>query len=212
MKRFSRFLEYINESTDISIEDIDDYLLDIKDLGITYRIYPVFTLTTGKFTGRDIKSISFSLDNFKTETMSVYSAGFERKMIVDNRIWELLDEIITFKNRLENENVSIYFKSDEICISFLVGEKKSGNQFELLKLYNEIRRRHLSGKSDFHNSITGELDKNNNRIIINISSNYTDRKLNLLLRGIDLSGYDVKKSDGRFTDSAVISIAQKILI
>lgn len=204
MKRLSNFLDYINESSEISKEDIEDYLTSIKDLGIDYRIGPIQILTSGKFAGRNSRTILFNTGNFETNNMSPIIG---RELIIDDRIWEFLDELISFKDRLNSDKVALHTGNQDagwrFGICFLVGEElKSGKDFEMLTLFNEIRSKHLTGKSDFHNSMTVEMvkgDDGKNKIIIHIDF-YTDRKLNLFLKGIDLSGFDIKKVPYGVTD------------
>lgn len=206
------FLDYINESSEVNTGHLDEYLTSIKDLGIEYQISPVSTLTNGKFAGRSCVTVQFNLEKLHTINMSPV---IDREMISDDRIWEFLDELISFKNRVDSDKVALHFSPIgahwRIGISFLVGqESTSGKEFELLKLYNEIRTRHLRGKSDFHNSMTDKIE--NNRVIINVSGDYTDRKLNLFLRGIDLSGFDInikKRADNRMGYAAEVVFTQK---
>jgi len=192
MKRISTFLNYINESNEISTEVLDDYLISIKDLGIDYQINPATTITEGKFAGRSSMTVQFNLSKLETSNIS---PSINREIIIDSKVWEFLNELITFKDRVNSDRVGIHFGSIgahwRIGISFLIGdESKSGKDFELLRLYKIIKDRSLSGKSDFHHSIVSKLI--DDKIIINCKE-YTDRKFNVFLRGVDLSAFNVEK-------------------
>jgi hypothetical protein len=120
-------------------------------------------------------------------------------MIIDEKFWEFLDELIALKNRLESVQVSIApsFKYN-IVVSFIQNAKVEGDLFKVQKLYNEMGKRTSASKSDFSNGITRRLDKENLKITVNCSgydetSSYTDRKWNGLFRGVDFSEFNIEK-------------------
>lgn len=196
MKYLHKFFHHLNESldiTDLSKEDLDEMLLPIKDLEMIYSFSEPRTITEGEYEGFTSMNIIFR-NNFKTGPMGGYT-----EMIVDERFWEFLDELIAFKNRLESVQVSIAptFKHN-IVVSFIQNAKVQGDLFTIQKLYNEMIKRTSAAKSDFVNSMTKKLDKEELKITVNCNGwgdgSYTDRKWNGLFRGIDFSDFNVEKN------------------
>ncbi len=214
MKYLHKFLHHLNESqdiTDLSKEELDEMLLPIKDLEIQYSFTEPRTITEGEYEGFTSMNIVFR-SNFKTGPMGGYT-----EMIIDERFWEFLDELIAFKNRLESVQVSIAqsFKYN-IVVSFIQNAKVEGDLFKIQKLYNEMTKRTSAAKSDFVNGMVKKLNKEELKITVNCNGygdgSYTDRKWNGLFRGIDFSDFNVEKniSEDRYGDKqAEITIALK---
>lgn len=214
MKYLHKFLHHLNESqdiTDLSKEELDEMLLPIKDLEIQYSFTEPRTITEGEYEGFTSMNIVFR-SNFKTGPMGGYT-----EMIIDERFWEFLDELIAFKNRLESVQVSIAqsFKYN-IVVSFIQNAKVEGDLFKIQKLYNEMTKRTSAAKSDFVNGMVKKLNKEELKITVNCNGygdgSYTDRKWNGLFRGIDFSDFNVEKNitEDRYGDKqAEITIALK---
>ena len=214
MKYLHKFLHHLNESQDItdpSKEELDEMLLPIKDLEIQYSFTEPRTITEGEYEGFTSMNIVFR-SNFKTGPMGGYT-----EMIIDERFWEFLDELIAFKNRLESVQVSITqsFKYN-IVVSFIQNAKVEGDLFKIQKLYNEMTKRTSAAKSDFVNGMVKKLNKEELKITVNCNGygdgSYTDRKWNGLFRGIDFSDFNVEKNitEDRYGDKqAEITIALK---
>lgn len=214
MKYLHKFLHHLNEShdiTDLSKEELDEMLLPIKDLEIEYSFQSPRTITEGEYEGYTSMNIVFK-SNFKTGPMGGYT-----DMIIDDKFWEFLDELISFKNRLESVQVSIAtsFKYN-IVVSFIQNAKVEGDLFKIQKLYNEMNKRTYASKSDFVNCMTKSLNKEELKITVNCNGfregSYTDRKWNGLFRGIDFSDFTVKKNiteDSYGDKQAVVTITLK---
>ncbi len=214
MKYLHKFLHHLNESqdiTDLSKEELDEMLLPIKDLEIQYSFTEPRTITEGEYEGFTSMNIVFR-SNFKTGPMGGYT-----EMIIDERFWEFLDELIAFKNRLESVQVSIAqsFKYN-IVVSFIQNAKVEGDLFKIQKLYNEMTKRTSAAKSDFVNGMVKKLNKEELKITVNCNGfgdgSYTDRKWNGLFRGIDFSDFNVEKNitEDRYGDKqAEITITLK---
>ena len=192
MKYLHKFLNHLNESqdiTDLSKEELDEMLIPIKDLDITYSFSEPRTVTEGEYEGYTSMNIVFR-SNFKTGPMGGYA-----EMIIDEKFWEFLDELISLKNRLESVQVSIApsFKYN-IVVSFIQNAKVEGDLFKIQKLYNEMAKRTFASKSDFVNCMTKRLNKEELKITVNCNSVYTDRKWNGLFRGIDFSEFNFDKN------------------
>ena len=214
MKYLHKFLHHLNESqdiTDLSKEELDEMLLPIKDLEIQYSFTEPRTITEGEYEGFTSMNIVFR-SNFKTGPMGGYT-----EMIIDERFWEFLDELIAFKNRLESVQVSIAqsFKYN-IVVSFIQNAKVEGDLFKIQKLYNEMTKRTSAAKSDFVNGMVKKINKEELKITVNCNGfgdgSYTDRKWNGLFRGIDFSDFNVEKNitEDRYGDKqAEITITLK---
>lgn len=196
MKYLHKFLQHLNESqdfADLSKEELDEMLLPIKDLEIEYSFQAPRTITEGEFEGYTSMNISFR-NSFKTGPMGGYT-----DMIIDDKLWDFLDELIALKNRLESVQVSINTNwRHHIVVSFIQNAKVEGDLFKIQKLYNEMNKRTNTSKSDFANGITKRLDKDELKITVNCNGfregAYTDRKWNGLFRGIDFSDFNVEKN------------------
>jgi hypothetical protein len=191
MKYLHKFLQHLNESqdiTDLSKEDLDEMLLPIVDLEIEYSYQPPRIITEGEFAGYTSMNITFR-NKFKTGPMGGYT-----EMIIDEKFWEFLDELISFKNRLESVQVAINTNWKwGIVLTFIQNAKVEGDIFKMQKLYNEMTKRTSVAKSDFANGLTKKFDKDTMTITVRCNSAYTDRKWNGLFRGIDFSEFNVDK-------------------
>ena len=197
MKYLHKFLQHLNESqdiTDLSKEELDEMLLPIKDLEISYNLTEPRTITEGEYAGYTSMNIVFR-SNFKTGPMGGYT-----EMIIDEKFWEFLDELIALKNRLESVQVSIApsFKYN-IVVSFIQNAKVEGDLFKIQKLYNEMAKRTNIAKSDFSNNMTKRLNKEELKITVHCGDGYTDRKWNGLFRGIDFSEFNIEKDISKGT-------------
>jgi hypothetical protein len=197
MKYLHKFLHHLNESqdiTDLSKEELDEMLLPIKDLEISYNLTEPRTITEGEYEGYTSMNIVFR-SNFKTGPMGGYT-----DMIIDEKFWEFLDELIALKNRLESVQVSIApsFKYN-IVVSFIQNAKVEGDLFKVQKLYNEMTKRTSIAKSDFSNNMTKRLNKEELKITVHCGDGYTDRKWNGLFRGIDFSEFNIEKDISKGT-------------
>lgn len=192
MKYLHKFLQHLNEShdiTDLSKEELDEMLLPIKDLDIEYSFQAPRTITEGEYEGFTSMNITFR-NSFKTGPMGGYT-----EMITDDKFWEFLDELISFKNRLESVQVSINTNWKwGIVVCFIQNVKVEGDLFKLQKLYNEMTKRLSASKSDFSNNMTRRFYDDELKITVHCGDGYTDRKWNGLFRGIDFSEFNVEKN------------------
>lgn len=197
MKHLTQFFDYIKESTESGNFDADtlnDLLVPISDLGVEYSISDKSTVTEGEFVGSQRMSVDFSLGNFK----STLGVGYSIPVIYDDRIWLFLDELISFKNRLDSDKVLLFFNHSnyggfKISIIFITGEVEDTDVFKLETLHNELRKKSNVGKTDFYYSMVTTLDKDEPSLNIRISDDYTDRKFSNFLRGIDISQFKIDK-------------------
>ncbi len=216
MKHLTKFINYLNESVenivDLSKEDLDDLLLPITDLGISYTFSESRVITSGEFSGYKSMNINFR------NSFQLGEAGGYTEQIIDTKFWEFLEELISLKNRLESTRVSINTNwRHNIVVTFIQKTRVEGDIFLIQQLYNEMNKRTNASKSDFSNGMTKKLDKDNLTITVNCSgsldsASYTDRKWNGLFRGIDFSKFNVEKEvteDRWGTKSAAVTITIK---
>ncbi len=216
MKHLTKFINYLNESVenivDLSKEDLDDLLLPITDLGISYTFSESRVITSGEFSGYKSMNINFR------NSFQLGEAGGYTEQIIDTKFWEFLEELISLKNRLESTRVSINTNwRHNIVVTFIQKTRVEGDLFLIQQLYNEMNKRTNASKSDFSNGMTKKLDKDNLTITVNCSgsldsASYTDRKWNGLFRGIDFSKFNVEKEvteDRWGTKSAAVTITIK---
>lgn len=213
MKHITKFVKYIKESKGvIGDEQLTELLLPFLDMGIEYRFYDEETITKGEFEGRKYKQIFFELKDLKTTNIF----GWESS-IVDNNIWEFLDEIISLKLRLDSDLVGIYmdnsrFNGWSFTIAYIVGgEAESGVELELKKIYRELGSKQNITSTDFCYNMTKRLNLEDKNIIVTISDYFTKRKWNLFVRGIDISKFDVdiKEETSNWGISGTITIKPK---
>lgn len=216
MKYLSKFINYINESaediTDLTKEELDELLLPISDLGISYSFSDSRTITTGEFSGHKSMNIIFR-NSFELGESGGYS-----EQIIDTKFWDFLDELIALKNRLESSRVSINTNwRHNIVVTFIQKSKVEGDLFLIQQLHNEMGRRTMASKSDFSNSMVRRLNKDELKIVVTCGGgwdtmSYTDRKWNGLFRGIDFSKFNIEKQieeDRYGVKSATITITLK---
>ncbi len=196
MKHLTQFFDYIKESSESGNFDTDtlnDLLVPIIDLGVEYSISDKSTVTEGEFVGSQRMSVDFSFGNFK----STLGIGYTIPVIYDDRIWLFLDELISFKNRLDSDKILLYFNHSnhggfKISIIFITGEVEDTDFFKLETLHNELRKK-MNVRTDFYYSMSATLNKDEPSLNIRISDDYTDRKFSNFLRGVDVSQFKIDK-------------------
>ena len=206
MKHITKFVKYIVEAKGIiSDDDLEALTIPFAHMGITYRMSDEQIATVDEFKGRKYKNIHFSM-NFKTND----GFGHEGVYISDDKVWEFLDEILNLKNHLDTKvlfNFGKQIHGSWFCyISYLIGDEvESGDEVEILKVYNELREKYNRSKTDFSYSMT--FDKKVDKIVININDAFTPRRWNTFVREIDLSNCDVDIK--QIYDRAKITITHK---
>jgi hypothetical protein len=209
MKHITKFVKFLTESEEWSKDDLGDFLLPFKDLGIEVVIENKRTALSGEYEGREITTIRIFLTNLKKVKVG-NGVGLDYGTIYDERIWEILDEVCTLKRRLESDKVFIHMTTAEIKVSYLHGEVDTNSlEFRLKKLKSEIDSKHRTSKSDFANGIVVEVK--NDSVIVSCSMFYTRRKWNALTKDIDFSNWnlDFKEGKGSIYDDCIITITPK---
>lgn len=209
MKHLTKFIKFLTESEEWEVDDLDEFLIPFRHMGLEVRVNDKKTILAGEYEGREITTIRIFLNLDKVKIGS--STGLDYGTIYDDRIWEILDEVCTLKRRLESDKVFIHLTTAEIQLSYLHGQADTNTlEFKLKKLKSEIDSKHRSAKSDFANCITTSIK--DDMIIVNCSSFYTRRKWNSLVKGIDFSNFNLnfEESEHYYGDlSCVIKITLK---
>lgn len=211
MKHLTKFVKFLTENHEWDKEDLEDFLIPFKHLGIEVVVNDKHTILSGEYEGREITTIRIFLTQLEKERISS-NTGLDYGTIYDDRIWEILDEVCTIKRRLESDKVFIHLTTAEIKVSYLHGLADiNALEFKLKKLKSEIDSRHRSLKSDFANCLTVVIK--DSAVVVNSSAFYTRRKWNSLVKGIDFSNWnlDFKEEESSYADlqNCTITITPK---
>lgn len=95
MKHLNKFYKYLNESTSLDKEEIEDNLLGLKDLGCSITSEYTNTVFNHKNTTMYYITIKHKLDS----NFIYYKHQYDPFMF--NKVyWEILNEILVIKDRL----------------------------------------------------------------------------------------------------------------
>ena len=210
MKHLTKFIKFLTESEEWEVDDLDEFLIPFKHMGLEVRVNDKKTILAGEYEGREITTIRIFLNLDKVKIGS--STGLDYGTIYDDRIWEILDEVCTLKRRFESDKVFIHLTTAEIKVSYLHGLADINTlEFKLKKLKSEIDSRHRSFKSDFANCLTVVIK--DSAIVVTSSAFYTRRKWNSLVKGINFSNWDLdfKEEESSYADlqNCTITITPK---
>ncbi len=156
MKYLDKFVQYIRETKELDFDLVEnEYLVPIRHLGVKTATYKTLQ-TKGDFAGYNQISIKFDFDSFNR----VDGDG----NFIDKRIWELLDELLMFKNVIDTyggNKVAIWFGTGQINIAIYV-KVEEDNKYIINKLYNEINTPYIRKvhfiKNDKENNIMGYIE------------------------------------------------------
>lgn len=209
MKHLTKFIKFLTESEEWSEDDLNEFLIPLKHIGIEVIVDNKRTALSGEYEGREISTIRIFLTHLGKVKVG-NGIGLDYGTIYDEKIWEILDEVCTLKRRLESDKVFIHMTTSEIKVSYLHGQVDTNTlEFKLKKLKSEIDSKHRSSKGDFANGVVVRIKDDS--VIVDCSMFYTRRKWNILVKGIDFSDWnlDFKEVDGNIYDSCVITITSK---
>lgn len=156
MKYLDKFVQYIRETKELDFDLVEnEYLVPIRHLGVKTATYKTLQ-TKGDFAGYNQISIKFDFGSFNR----VDGDG----NFIDKRIWELLDELLMFKNVIDTyggNKVAIWFGTGQINIAIYV-KVEEDNKYIINKLYNEINTPYIRKvhfiKNDKENNIMGYIE------------------------------------------------------
>ena len=201
-----RFVELLKESMEIDDVVIKDLTDDLKD-----ELDIEFDLTKGYLSKESLKKglwgdmgqlfkrpttssdkvcyrISINLKNCGANHISEKNADYP--IFEANKVLEILNALSQINQRVGD----CYIQISGNIINFFVCSDEEVENDELYKLYTEIKNKINNLKSDFGYGTTVKIE--DNKIIIKSDMDfYTDRKLNLALRGIQIPDkYNVTKT------------------
>ena len=150
MKHLTKFIEYLKESKEELDLDliVNDFLVPIKHLGVKIDTYKSL-VTSGEFAGYNKTTISLRFEHFDRvdEESNTY--------IKDIRLWELLDELIMFKNVMDEtygNSVTVWLAVTKIDID-IYSKVEEDDKYLIKKLYNDLK-----GNSKIYTSLSKEED------------------------------------------------------
>lgn len=194
MKYLDRFFTYIKESNQFDLDEINSMLLPVKDMDIDFTILGQGAsdnyLVNGMYNGHKYLHIKFKLNSLRTESLIINS--YESEYISDDKVWEFLEELLSFRvralnGRLCNECLIQFnnIRNDQFITLLLVGDKENDN-IELLELSEKMKSRLYSMSTEF--SYDTIVTYHGDYIMVKTSEYfYTDRKFkNLINRCLNL--------------------------
>jgi len=151
MKHLTKFIEYLKESKEELDLDliVNDFLVPIKHLGVKIDTYKSL-VTSGEFSGNNKTTISFRFEEFDRVD------GESNTNVKDKRLWELLDELIMFKNVMDEtygNTVTVWLSVTKIDID-IYSKVEEDDNYLINKLYNDLR-----GNSKIYSSKEGNSIK-----------------------------------------------------
>jgi hypothetical protein len=150
MKHLTKFIEYLKESKEELDLDliVNDFLVPIKHLGVKISTRKSLE-TSGEFEGHNITTISFDIEHFERVDEK------SNTKVKDKRLWELLDELIMFKNVMDEtygNSVTVWLGVTKIDID-IYSKIEEDDKYLIKKLNNELK-----GNSKIWTSISKEGD------------------------------------------------------
>lgn len=151
MKYLDKFVQYIKETKELDFDLVEnEYLVPIRHLGVKTSTYKTL-VTKGQFSGYNQILIALDYEGFNVVDDDNYNC-------IDKRIWELLDEVLMFKNVIDSyggNNISIRLGATQISIS--IYEKIDENEeYIIKKLYNELNTPYSRKLHFLKDIVTGE--------------------------------------------------------
>jgi len=151
MKHLTKFIEYLKESKEEIDLDliVNNFLVPVKHLGVKISTHHKSLETSGEFAGHNITTISFDISHFDRVD------GESNTYIKDKRYWDLLDELIMFKNVMDETYgnvVTIWPAAYKIDID-IYSKIEEDDKYLIKKLSNELK-----GNSKIYSSISKEGD------------------------------------------------------
>lgn len=193
MKHLTEYNKYITESFKKYESIIEEIFISLEDEDIEYSVWNMDgdgLITDEGNNGREFIRIYIPLKQFNRIKLNSNTVkGF---YMSGNKIDNLFKEIYFIKQKITKIIKSdVYYNfSNEAFNILIMGDKIDiDNDYMKLKTaYNKLKSVSMSMTSDFAYDLVYNYDKENNSIIIEISSfSYTDRKLNSLIRRSDLN-------------------------
>lgn len=217
-----RFEQILLEELQLDEETIQDLIQDLKDeLDLDFEVIEGYLSETSLKRGlfgdnRGLFKKPTSASDKKCFKIQFNLVSNKAKIITENTDYPIYhsERVFDIMNALNNisKRTESYIQLHGKIISFfmVVDEDVKEDETGLYKLYTEIQSRFDKLKSDFGYSTVVKFE--DNKIIIKTdASEYTDRKLNLALRGLPiLSDFKMtKRTEGEGVRGEVFNIIEK---
>jgi hypothetical protein len=211
-----KFIELLREAHEEDEQDLSDVLLDLRDELINYELHKgyfskqaldrgqigekVLNILHNKPIYDDDKycfCIEIKLDQLQ-DTVKLGDRFGKRNLIKDKKIFSIFRELYQISERYDNcflqINVGSITYNPAIYLFILLETEVDRSDIKLMQTFKEIKSRNSASKSDFSNDTTVRLQ--DDKIIIKSNSySYTDRKFRGLIRDIDLTDFNIEKTE-----------------
>ena len=68
MKHLSKFIKFLTESEEWEADDLDEFLIPFKHMGLEVRVNDKKTILAGEYEGREITTIRINKESLKLKT------------------------------------------------------------------------------------------------------------------------------------------------
>jgi hypothetical protein len=218
-----RFKEILLEGIQLDEETIQDLIQDLKDeLDLNFEVTEGYlsesslkkgiwgdskTLFKKPTSSSDKKCYKLIINLAENKTKSITEDRTDYPIFHTEKIFEIFTALNNISKRTESY---IQLSGKSINFFMIVDEDVKEDETGLYQLYTQIRDRFDKLKSDFGYSTIVKIE--DDKIIIKTdASEYTDRKLNLALRGLSIL-YDfkmTKRTEGEGFRGEVFNIIEK---
>lgn len=239
--KINRFIDIIRENYEVDEEYISELTQILKEESIEFGISNgYFSKESFKkgINGPNRESILFKNPTHESDKfcyrISIQILGQTKMeifkdnvpLIYDIKIFKIFNCLYQICEKVDTFYLSITgldrpFSTNKNIIAYIINENdiEENSNMSIERTYNEIKNRFLSAKSDYANNTLVKLK--DNIITITTSGDYTDRKFDMMMKGIDLSDLTVKKDVNKSDrvmyyaskkinfDSAIITISKK---
>ncbi len=226
-----KFIEIIKEAHEDDEQDLKDITLDLSDELINFEIQKGYfskqALDRGQIGDKVLNilhtkpiyeddkycfCIEIKLDQLQ-DTLKLGDRFGKRNLIKDKKIFTIFRELYQISERYDNcflhINAGTVTYSPGIYLFILLDTEVDQSVTKLMQTYKEIKSRNSAAKSDFSNDTTVRLQ--DDKIVISSNGwSYTDRKFRGLIRDIDLTDFNIEKTeDGEGMSKKIINTISK---
>lgn len=230
-----KFIELLKEAHEDDELDLKDITLDLSDELIEFEIHKGYfskqALDKGQVGEKVLNilhntpiyeddkycfCIQIQLNQLK-DTLKLGDRFGKRRLIKDKKIFIIFRELYQISERYDNCFIHIndgsgslaYYPSIYLFILLETDVDKSVTK--IMQVFKEIKSRNSSSKSDFSNTTKVRLE-DDKIVITSLSWDYTDRKFRGLIKDIDLSDFNIEKTEEGtpLSGSVINTISKKI--
>ena len=231
MNKILKFIELLREAHEDDEQELRDITLDLSDELINFEIHKGYfskqALDRGQIGDKVLNILHtkpiyeddkycFCIDiklNQLQDTLKLGDRFGKRSLIKDKKIFTIFRELYQISERYDNcfihINAGTVTYSPGIYLFILLDTEVDQSVTKLMQTYKEIKSRNSAAKSDFSNDTTVRLQ--DDKIVISSNDwSYTDRKFRGLIRDIDLTDFNIEKTeDGEGMSKKIINTISK---